>query len=82
MRATSPAHLIYLDLITLIIFIEAYILCSSPLCSLLQPYTTSSLLVPNIILSILFTNTLNLSSFLSVRDEVLCMAYCVYLQKH
>jgi hypothetical protein len=35
-----------------------------------QPLTTSSLLGPNILLSNLFSNTLNLCSSLSVRDEV------------
>jgi hypothetical protein len=35
-----------------------------------QPPLTSSLLDPNIILSTLFTNTLNLCSSLNVRDQV------------
>jgi hypothetical protein len=38
--------------------------------SLLQPPATSSLLGPNILLSMLFSNTLNLCSFLSVTDQV------------
>jgi hypothetical protein len=42
-----------------------YKLWSFSLCSLLQPPSTSSLLGPNILLS-----TLNLCSYLSVRDQV------------
>jgi hypothetical protein len=45
-------------------------LWSSSLCSLLQPPATSSLLGPNILLSTLFSNTLNLCSSLSVRYQV------------
>jgi len=64
----SPFNL--LDLITLIIFDEAYMLRSSSLCSLLQSPTTSSLLGPNILLSTLFSNTLILCSSFSVKEQV------------
>jgi hypothetical protein len=46
MHATCFTHII-LDFLTLIIYGEVYKLCSSSLCSLLQPPTTFSLLGPN-----------------------------------
>jgi hypothetical protein len=70
MRAPCPAHLIILDLITPVTFDEAYKLCSSSLCSLLQPPVISSLLVPNIQLGSLCSDTLNLCSSFSVRGQV------------
>jgi len=54
LHATCLAHLVLFDLITLIIYVEAYKLRSSSLCSLLQPPATSSLLGPDILLSWLF----------------------------
>ena len=69
-RAIFPTQLI-LDLFTQIIFGEEYRVLIS-LCSFLHSPVTSSLLVPNIIFTTLFSNNLNLLSSLSVRDQVLC----------
>ena len=66
-RATRPTHLIILYLITLIIHGEEYRSLSSSIDSFLQSPVTSSLLDPNILLSTLFSNTLN--SF-NVSDHV------------
>ena len=68
--ATYPAHHNLLDLIAREIFGEEYILLSSSLCSFLYSPVTSSLLNTNILLSILFLNTLSLHSSLSVSDQV------------
>ena len=67
--STCPAHLI-LDVITRTILSKEYRSLSSTLCNFLHSPVTSSLLDPNILLSILFWNTLNLSSTLKVSDQV------------
>ena len=65
------AHPILLDFITRTILGEQYRSLSSSLCSFLNSHITSSLLVArNILLSTLFSNTLNLRSSLSVSDHV------------
>jgi len=61
MRATCAGCLIPLDLITLTMFVEAYKLWSSSLCSLVQPPTASSLLGSNFLLSALFSKNYNIS---------------------
>ena len=68
-RATYPAHLIFLDLITRIIFGEDRSLSSS-LCSFLHSPVISSLLGPNVLLNTLFSNTLSLRSSLNMSDQV------------
>ena len=61
-RATCPAHLILLDLITWTILGEEHRPLSSSLCSFLHSPVTSSLSGPNILLNTLFSNTLSLRS--------------------
>jgi len=67
--ATCPAHLI-LDFISRAILGEQYRLLSSSICSFLHSPVTSSLSGPNILLSTLFSNTLNLRSSFNVSDQV------------
>ena len=54
-RATFPAYLILLDMITQIILGEEYRSVISSLCSFLHSPVTSSLVAPNILLSTLFS---------------------------
>ena len=61
-RATYPAHLILLDLITRIIFGEQFRSLSSSLRSFLHSPVTPSLIDPNILLNTLFSNALSLCS--------------------
>ena len=66
----SPTYFILLDLITRITYGEQYRSISLSLCSFLHSHVTSSLSGPNILLSTLFSNTLNLRSSLNVSDHV------------
>ena len=65
-----PAYLSCLDLRFLIMLGEEYNAYSSALCNFLHSPVISFLLAPNIFLSTLFSNTLNLCSSLNVRDQV------------
>ena len=65
--ATRPTFPILLHLVTRIIFCEHY---RSLSCSLCNSPLTSSHLGPNILLNILFSNTINLLSSLNVSDQV------------
>ena len=68
-RATCPTLLI-VEFITRTILGEEYRSLSSSLCSFLHSPVTSSLLGPNILVSTLFSNTLNLRSSLNAWDQV------------
>jgi hypothetical protein len=68
--ATCLTHLILLNLITRTLLSEQYRPLSSSLCSFLHSPVTSSLVVPNILRSTLFSNTLSLRSSLNVSDQV------------
>ena len=69
-RATCPAHLILLDFITRTILGEQYKSFRSSLCNLLHSPITPSLLGPNILLNIMFSNTLSFLSSRNVNDQV------------
>ena len=69
-RATFPAHLILLNFITQTILGKQHRSLSSSLHSFLHSPVTSSLLGPNILLSILFSHTLSLRSSLNMSDQV------------
>jgi hypothetical protein len=70
-RATCPAQLTLLDLITRRIFSE------EQLCVFFYSPVTSSLLGPNSIFSTLFSKTLNLHSSLNARDQVSQLLYII-----
>ena len=63
-------HINLLYLITRVVSGEEYISLSSTICSFLHSPVTSSLLGPNILLSTIFFNTLNLRSSLNVSNQV------------
>ena len=69
-RATCPAHLSRLDLRFLIMLGEEYNSCSSSLRDFLHSLVILSHLAPNISLTTIFSNTLNICSSLKVRDQV------------
>jgi len=69
-RATSPAHLIFLDFITRTLLGDGNRSLSSSLCSFLHSPVTSSLLEPNILLNILFSNTISLRYSRNTSDQV------------
>jgi hypothetical protein len=74
-RTPHPSHASCMSCQTqpprfILIIGEDYKLCSSSLCNFLQPPVTSLPLGPNILLSILFSNTANLCSCLKVTDQV------------
>ena len=68
-HATCSTNPNLLDLITRIIFVEAYRPPSSSLCSFLHSPVTSSLLGLNILLSTLFSNTLSLHFSSTVSNQ-------------
>ena len=63
-HATCRAHLILLDFITCTILGEEYRELSSSLCNFLHSPVTPSLLGPNILLNIMFWNTLLCTQFI------------------
>ena len=69
-HATYPTHLINLDLINRLIFVDEDRSLSSSLCSVLHSPDISSVLGPNILLSSLFSTTVSLRSSHNVSDHV------------
>jgi hypothetical protein len=67
---TCPAHYILLNLIIPTILGEEFRSISSSLCSFIYSPITSSIKDTNIIITMLFSNTLRLRSYLTVSDHV------------
>jgi len=75
-RATCPAHLIFIDFITRKILCEEYRSFSSSFCRFLHSLVTSSLLGPHIHLSTLFSNTFSLRSSLNENAQENIITKC------
>ena len=69
-RATCPTHLILLDFITRTIVGEEYRSLSSSLCSFLLSLLPGPSYIQNILLNILFSNTLSLRYSINISDQV------------
>ena len=70
LHATCPVHVMLIELITRIKYGEEQRSLRASLCSFLHSAVISSLLGPIILLSTLFSNTLNLRSSLNASDHV------------
>ena len=68
-RATCFANIIFIDLITRIILVGEYRSLNSSLCSFLHFPVFSSLLAPSILLTTLFSSTLNLRPSPNLSDQ-------------
>ena len=69
-RATCPAHFIFLEFVTRTILGEEFRSLNSSLCSFPHSPVTSSILGPNNLLDTLFSNTIRLRFSLNVSDQV------------
>ena len=81
-RASWSAHLILLDFINRTVLCEEYRSLSPSLCSFFHFPVTSPHLDPNILLNILFSNTLSLLFSLNVSDIIYIYIYYFLTQIH